>query len=111
MGNLPRQLRATTATTSGLTLVQCSTDHWNVIEKFKHVHTVEDCQHICQSNQECRFWSYYDKDHCALLRTCESLKNCPGDDYRDDGCDDYLKDSDGRCPCWSGPVFPDLDDC
>ena len=36
-------------------------------------------------------------------------QKCPGGDDRDDDCGDD-KDHD-RCPCYSGPAWPDINEC
>merc|ERR1711892_102063 len=99
--------------------VLCDEDDIGHIEGITDV---SDCQAICQNHDGCEFFSHYVEEgpeswgHCWLFAQCRWVYDdeCAG--QFEDICNDWPLDvavpfPGRRCGCFSGPSYPDLDDC
>jgi len=83
-------------------------EHENQIEHITHIPSRSDCQAICQNHDGCEFFSHA-MDHEGNNGECWLHYNC--DRLVDHECEDCLVRPGGKCGCFCGPKFPDLDDC
>jgi len=56
---------------------ECDSNNGNMIEAFPEVSTVKECKSLCENNQNCSFYTYFDDSHlknlCLLFDSCNSF--------------------------------------
>jgi len=81
--------------------VRCGGGHENEIAHMEGISMASDCQAICQNHDDCFFFSHFTEEgpeawgHCFLHRRC--------DEFDEHECE--------WNNCFSGPQYPDMDDC
>merc|ERR1719348_226882 len=95
-------------------------------ENLGHVTNIDrsDCQAIYQNHIGCGFFSHYQeeggehKGHCFIYAQCDRFTDHECAPEWDEHCAFLPSDGTGavpfpgrRCGCFSGPPYPDVDDC